>query len=50
MTQEEMLNEIWTRIMLETIDMDQDTKYLIRGVIQSVLYDVRKAHENDNQD
>lgn len=50
MTVEEMLNEIWVRVMLETMDMDSDTKYLVRGVIQSVIHDARKAHENESSD
>ena len=47
MTVEELLNELWTRVMFETMDMDTDSKYLTRGVVQSVIHDMREAHKLD---
>ena len=47
MSVEELLNEFWTRIMFETMDMDADSKYLTRGVVQSVIHDIRETHKLD---
>lgn len=48
MSVEDLTNEIWTRIMLETMDMDSESRYLVRGVIQSVIHDVKEAHKDDS--
>ena len=50
MTVEDLTNELWTRIMLETLDMDSDTKYVIRGVVQSVIHDMKEAHKDESSD
>ena len=47
MTTKQLLDELWERVMLETIGMDQDVKYLIRGVVQSVIHDMKEVHPTD---
>lgn len=37
------INEMRNRILFETIDMDSDAKYLIRGVVESVLHDMKNT-------
>jgi hypothetical protein len=48
MNVEDLTNELWTRIMLETLDMDSDTKYVVRGVVQSVIHDMKEAHKDES--
>ncbi len=43
MTLDEFIEEMRARILFETIDMDSDDKYLIRGVVESVLHDMKNT-------
>lgn len=42
-----LIEEIRNRVLFETIDMDSDSKYLVRGVIESVLYDMKLTYRAD---
>ncbi len=43
MTLDEFIEEMRARILFETIDMDSEDKYLIRGVVESVLHDMKNT-------
>jgi hypothetical protein len=43
MTLDEFIEEMRSRVLFETIDMDSDAKYLIRGVVESVLHDMKNT-------
>ena len=45
---EDFAKEFWTRTLFETLELDSDTKYVVRGVIQSILHDMKQAH-NDGE-
>ena len=41
----QLTEEIWTRVVYESAYLDQDQRYLVRGIIQSVLDDVIEAYK-----
>ncbi len=43
MTLDEFIEEMRNRVLFETIDMDPDAKYLVRGVVESVLHDMKNT-------
>lgn len=43
MTLDEFIEEMRSRVLFETIDMDSDAKYLVRGVVESVLHDMKNT-------
>lgn len=43
MTLDEFIEEMRNRVLFETIDMDSDAKYLVRGVVESVLHDMKNT-------
>lgn len=49
MTLDAMLEELWTRIMFETIELDSDTKYIVRGVVKSVIDDMQQTDRSTDE-
>ena len=47
MTVQEFADEFWMRALIETIDLDTDTKYVTRGIIQSILHDMKETHKDE---
>ena len=47
MTLDEFIEEMRNRVLFETMDMDSDAKYLVRGIVESVLHDM-KSTERDS--
>ena len=43
MTLDEFIEEMRNRVLFETMDMDSDAKYLVRGVVESVLHDMKNT-------
>lgn len=43
MTLDEFIEEMRNRVLFETVDMDSDAKYLVRGVVESVLQDMKNT-------
>ena len=47
MTVEQFADEFWMRALIETIDLDTDSKYVTRGIIQSILHDMKETHKDE---
>ena len=47
MSIDEFLDELWARIMFETMDMDKDQKYLVRGLVKSVMHDMKETDRSN---
>lgn len=45
MTVEDFTSEFWTRVLVETMELDTDVKYVVRGVVQSVIHDMKETHK-----
>ena len=48
MTVQEVADEVGMRAVIETIDLDTDSKYVTRGIIQSILHDMKETHKDES--
>ena len=47
MNVDEFAAEMWTRTLVETMELDSDIKYIVRGIVQSVLHDMKETPRDD---